>query len=142
LAAGVAVAGAASVDVEVDVDVDVVVVVIVSVVAVLVAAVPVSSTTAGACAAGAVSGAAASFFWQPVARARTVAAANPRVKNFFINLFSFFLRKKTRSPRERKTDAPGENRRGMLSEAGALSRSKTRAPVVYRRGGLARLFLR
>jgi hypothetical protein len=91
LAAGVAVAGAVSVDV-------VVVVVVVDsvpvVVAVEVAAVEVSSTTAGACAAGALSGAAASFFWQPVASANVVAAAKPRIRNFFISLYSFFLKKR------------------------------------------------
>lgn len=85
----VAVAGAVSVDV-VAVPVDSVPVVAVPVVAVLVAAVPVSSTTAGASAAGA-AGAASSFFWQPVVRANAAAAAKPRVKNFFISLFSFFL---------------------------------------------------
>jgi hypothetical protein len=72
----------------------VVVVVVVVVVAVpVVAAVPVSSTTAGASAAGTASGAAASFFWQPVASAMAVAAANPKVRNFFISLISFFLKK-------------------------------------------------
>jgi hypothetical protein len=93
--AGVAVAGAVSVEVVVVVvAVDSVPVVAVLVVAVLVAAVPVSSTTAGAWAAGALSGAAASFFWQPVLSERAAAAANPRIRNFFISLFSFFLKKR------------------------------------------------
>jgi hypothetical protein len=74
------------------------------VVVVVVAAVPVSSTTAGACAAGAASGTAASFFWQPVASAMAVAAAKPRVSNFFISLISFFLRK--RFPSESASEAP------------------------------------
>jgi hypothetical protein len=88
-AAGVVVAGAVSVEVVVVVDS-----VPVVVVAVLVAAVPVSSTTAGAWAAGALSGAGASFFWQPVVSESAVAAANPRIRNFFISLFSFFLKKR------------------------------------------------
>jgi hypothetical protein len=103
LAAGVVVAGAVSVDVVV---VLVVAVPVVSVpVDVVVVAVDFSSTTAGACAAGALSGAAASFFWQPDATARTVAAAKPRVRNFFISLISFF-QKKTHSPRERAFRTP------------------------------------
>jgi hypothetical protein len=88
----VAVAGAVSVDVVVVV-VDSVPIVPVEV-AVVVAVVEVSSTTAGACAAGALSGAAASFFWQPVASASVVAAAKPRIRNFFISLYSFFLKKR------------------------------------------------
>jgi hypothetical protein len=94
----VEVAGAVSVVVVV------VVVVVAAVPVVVVAAVPVSSTTAGASAAGAVSGAAASFFWQPVASAMAVAAAKPRVRNFFISLISFFLRK--RFPSESASEAP------------------------------------
>jgi hypothetical protein len=92
-AAGVAVAGAVSVEVVVVVVVvvDSVPVVAVPVVAVLVAAVPVSSTTAGAWAAGALSGAGASFFWQAVSES-AVAAANPRIRTFFISLYSFFLK--------------------------------------------------
>jgi hypothetical protein len=94
----VAVAGAVSVIVVVVV----VVVVSVPVVAVLVvAAVPVSSTTAGASAAGAASGAAASFFWQPVASAMAVAAAKPKVRNFFI-IPNLLLSKKAPSIRKRK----------------------------------------
>jgi hypothetical protein len=88
LAGGVVVAGAVSVEVVV-VSVDVV------------TAVPVSSTTAGASAAGALSGAAASFFWQPVVSAIAATAAKPRVRNFFISLISFCLKKRF-SPRERK----------------------------------------
>ena len=110
--AGVAVAGAVSVEVVAVLVVVVAVVsvpvVVVPVVAVVVAAVPVSSTTAGAWAAGALSGAAVSFFWQPVLSESAAAAANPRIRNFFISLFSFFL-KKTLSPRERSRNAPAEN---------------------------------
>jgi len=86
------VAGALSV--EVVVVVVAVVSVPVVVVAVLVAAVPVSSTTAGAWAAGALSGAGASFFWQAVVSVSAAAAANPRIRNFFISLYSFFLKKR------------------------------------------------
>jgi hypothetical protein len=80
-----------------------VVVVVVSVV--VVAAVPVSSTTAGASAGGVASGAAASLFWQPVVSAIAATAAKPRVRNFFIFLISFLLRKsslgaKKKHPRE------------------------------------------
>jgi hypothetical protein len=85
----VVVAGAVSVEVVVVV-VDSVPIVPVEV-AVVVAVVEVSSTTAGA-AAGALSGAAASFFWQPVASASVVAAAKLRIRNFFISLYSFFLK--------------------------------------------------
>ena len=132
LAAGVAVAGADSVVVVVVV----VVVVSVPVVAVLVdAAVPVSSTTAGASAAGAASGAAASFFWQPVASAMAVAAAKPKVRNFFISLISFFLMKRFRS--ESASEARLQNRRGMISEARGLSSGKDRP----RRRRDSRLFL-
>jgi hypothetical protein len=117
-AAGVVVAGAVSVDVVVVV---VVPVVSVPVVVVDVVAVDFSSTTAGACAAGAASGAAASFFWQPAATARTDAAAKPRVRNFFISLISFFLKKNAFSPRAWCVDAPTENRRGIISKLDSLS---------------------
>jgi hypothetical protein len=67
-----------------------VVVVSVAVVAVLVAVVPVSSTTAGASVVVDSAGAASSFFLQPVTSAVPSTATRPRVRNFFINLFSFF----------------------------------------------------
>jgi hypothetical protein len=65
----------------------VVVVVVVSV-EVVVAAVPVSSTTAGASVWVVVSVVVVSFFWHPVTSAMAATAAKPRVRNFFINLFS------------------------------------------------------
>lgn len=81
--AGVVVAGAVSVLVDV---------VVVSVVVVAVeAAVPVSSTTAGASVWVVVSVVVVSFFWQPVESATAAMAARPRVRNFFINLISFFF---------------------------------------------------
>jgi hypothetical protein len=34
-----------------------------------------------------------SFFWQPVESATAAMAARPRVRNFFINLISFLLKR-------------------------------------------------
>jgi hypothetical protein len=81
------VAGAVSVEVVVAVDV----VVVPSVEVVVVAAVLVSSTTAGASVWVVVSVVVVSFFWQPVASAMAATAAKPRVRNFFINLFSLLI---------------------------------------------------
>jgi hypothetical protein len=78
------VAGAVSVVVVVEV------VVVPSVEVVVVAAVLVSSTTAGASVWVVVS-VVVSFFWQPVASAMAATAAKPRVRNFFINLFSLLI---------------------------------------------------
>jgi hypothetical protein len=81
-----------------------VVVVVVSVVVVaVVAADPVSSTTAGASVCVVVSVVVVSFFWQPVESATAAMAARPRVRNFFINLISFFLPKRLFFERERET---------------------------------------
>jgi hypothetical protein len=62
----------------------------VAVVAVVVAVVLVSSTTAGASVVVVSAGAASSFFLQPVTSAVPSTATRPRVRNFFINLISFF----------------------------------------------------
>jgi hypothetical protein len=80
----------------------VVVVVADSVVVVAVeAAVPVSSTTAGASVWVVVSVVVVSFFWQPVESATAAMAARPRVRNFFINLISFFFESAFLRARER-----------------------------------------
>ena len=55
--------------------------------------VPVSSTTAGASVCVVVSVVVVSFFWQPVESATAAMAARPRVRNFFINLISFLLKR-------------------------------------------------
>jgi hypothetical protein len=90
------VAGAVSVPVVVAVEVEVVLVSVL-VVAVEVAADPVSSTTAGASVWVVVSVVVVSFFWQPVESATAAMAAKPRVRNFFINLISFFVEALSRS---------------------------------------------
>jgi hypothetical protein len=92
------VAGAVSVEVVVAVDV----VVVPSVEVVVVAAVLVSSTTAGASVWVVVSVVVVSFFWQPVASAMAATAAKPRIRNFFINLFSFLICETLCCPGERE----------------------------------------
>jgi hypothetical protein len=115
----VLVAGAVSVPVVVAVEVDVV-----SVVAVLVVADadPVSSTTAGASVWVVVSVVVVSFFWQPVESATAAMAAKPRVRNFFINLISFLLKRCSRSAEVETLSE--ENRRGIISEPDPLSTPK------------------
>jgi hypothetical protein len=88
----VVVAGAVSVPVVVAVEVVVDSVVVVAVLLVADAD-PVSSTTAGASVWVVVSVVVVSFFWQPVESATAAMAARPRVRNFFINLISFLLKR-------------------------------------------------
>jgi hypothetical protein len=93
LGAGVFVAGAVSVPVVVAVEVVVDSVDVVVAVLVVADADPVSSTTAGASVWVVVSVVVVSFFWQPVESATAAMAARPRVRNFFINLISFLLKR-------------------------------------------------
>ena len=126
MAAGVLVAGAVSVPV---VAVEVVVVSVVVVAVLLVAdADPVSSTTAGASVWVVVSVVVVSFFWQPVESATAAMAARPRVRNFFINLISFLLKRclgaRKRNPTRRKIDAESyPNRTPCQPETGRSTRS-------------------
>jgi signal recognition particle GTPase len=97
----------------------------VSVPVVAVMAVPVSSTTAGASVVGAAWGAASSFFAQPTANMTAAVAAKPRTKNFFISLFSFFLRKRI-SPRKRnKNAAVGKSTRHSIRTRRPVNREGT-----------------
>jgi len=104
----VVVAGAVSVPVVVAVEVLVDSVVVVAVLLVADAD-PVSSTTAGASVWVVVSVVVVSFFWQPVESATAAMAARPRVRNFFINLISFLLKRclgaRKSKPERRKIDA-------------------------------------
>jgi hypothetical protein len=43
-----------------------------------------------------------SFFWQPVASAMAATAAKPRIRNFFINLFSLLICETLCCPGERE----------------------------------------